>query len=362
MKDTDFFINRYLDEYGNFLNQLLELFNSIEEEKEYIQQLKDECDTDKISRGTLFYESIDDDELFELFCKSKIKVFSSKDNITNSISTSLFGEKLSIKKLLNNQLDQTKEVIWNYLHLFYLLFESINKKRKSKIDKLASLFDTSTQSQETKKAINNLINVDLNETTNNMISDIVNNFQDIVTDTEGNGNIFENIMGITQSITEKYNDKIESGEIEIDKLMESIQKNIPGMGGMPGMDGLTKMAGKSNTPKEKVIIDENFSTDNVEVIDDEQNKPGNSMNIGNMLNMMNTLGGNDAEGGGFFSILGKLDKIETDEDAEKLKEEMDIKLKEMGVDMDKLNEQIEKTQELTKLNMDKEDDDGIDVD
>ena len=58
--------------------------------------------------------------------------------------------------------------------------------------------------------------------------------------------------------------------VVLDKLMQSISKKVPGMeqmmGGMMGdmMGGM--MGGKKDTkPKEKVVIDENFSTANVEL-------------------------------------------------------------------------------------------------
>jgi hypothetical protein len=167
-------------------------------------------------------------------------------------------------------------------------------------------------------------------------------------------------MEITQKITEKYNDKIESGDIELDKLMDSIQKSIPGMpnlmgeGGEGGMAGLGAMFGGQKKPVEKVIIDDSFSTDNVE-LGDKDKKEGSGMNLTNMLNMMNSMNKGAGEGGGdsgmpnmggIFSMLGKLDNINNEEDAEKLKEEMDSYLeKELGVDVSKLNQQLSDAQE-----------------
>ena len=230
-------------------------------------------------------------------------------------------------KLDKSNLGETK--YWIFLDLnLNILF----KERKSKISKL--LKDKNKNLSENVK--NDLIGVDVNKDTNNMIDDIVNSFE---TSLSGdNSNPFENIMKITQDITDKYNDKIESGEIELDKLMGSIQKNIPGM---PNFSG-----GKGSQPEEKVIIDDNFSTDDVELGDKDQKSSG--MNLNNMLNMMNSMGGGKGgpELGGLFSMLGKLDSVDNEEDAEKLKAEMDTYLeKELGVDVGKLNQQIEEAQE-----------------
>ena len=49
--------------------------------------------------------------------------------------------------------------------------------------------------------------------------------------------------------------------------------------------------------------------------------------------------------GGLFSMLNKLDSVDNEEDAEKLKSEMDSYLQDqLGVDVGKLNEQIEEAQ------------------
>jgi hypothetical protein len=154
--------------------------------------------------------------------------------------------------------------------------------------------------------------------------------------------------------------------------MDSIQKSIPGMpnlmgeGGEGGMAGLGAMFGGQKKPVEKVIIDDSFSTDNVE-LGDKDKKEGSGMNLTNMLNMMNSMNKGAGEGGddsgmpnmsGIFSMLGKLENINNEEDAEKLKEEMDSYLeKELGVDVSKLNQQLSDAQEKIT---DKVNDDVID--
>ena len=360
MESKNFCNDKFIEEYNSFLNQL----ETIVEEapnKDIINTLKKECETDKLTRGMVFYNTLKDDSIFELFCKSKIKIFSSKDKETSLLSNSLFGEQLPLKKLINNQDQKTKDIIWKYLHLFYFLLESNNKNRstrKSKISKILKENNSSTKENLTDDVKNELLDVDVNDDTNNMIDDIVKSFEKTLSGNSANP--FESIMEITQKITEKYNDKIESGDIELDKLMDSIQKSIPGMpnlmgeGGEGGMAGLGAMFGGQKKPVEKVIIDDSFSTDNVE-LGDKDKKEGSGMNLTNMLNMMNSMNKGAGEGGGdsgmpnmggIFSMLGKLDNINNEEDAEKLKEEMDSYLeKELGVDVSKLNQQLSDAQE-----------------
>ena len=68
--------------------------------------------------------------------------------------------------------------------------------------------------------------------------------------------------------------------------------------------------------------------------------------------------GDNKELGGLFSMLGKLDSVKTEEDAEKLKNEMDSYLQnELGVDMNELNKKIENVQDdlIIKMNDESED-------
>lgn len=348
MESNNFCNEKFLEEYNVFLNQLSNLFEE-DNDKILIKKFVDECESDKLSRGKRFYDSLEEQYVFDLFAKSKVRVFSSKDEFTNVVSNSIFGEELPIKRLVNNQSENTKNIIWKYLHLFYFLYESINKNRNERKSKISKILKEKTEklSYDVK---NDLLDVDVNKDTNNMIDDIVSSFEKSLS---GSGdNPFENIMQITQDITEKYNDKIESGDIELDKLMESIQSNIPGM---PNIGGL----GKKEEPKEKVIISDDFSTDQVELGDKDKNEKSSGMNLNNMLNMMNSMGG-DSGGpqlGGLFSMLGKLDGVQTEEEAEKLKVEMDSYLeKELGVDVSKLNQQLDKAESKLKEGKDPEQD------
>ena len=80
------------------------------------------------------------------------------------------------------------------------------------------------------------------------------------------------------------------------------------------------------------------------------------------MNGGNSAAGGEGQGsgpdfGGLFSMLGKLDSVDNEEDAKKLKSEMDSYLeKELGVDVSKLNEQIEQAhQKMGEMNKDTSD-------
>ena len=65
-------------------------------------------------------------------------------------------------------------------------------------------------------------------------------------------------------------------------MMSSITDTIPGIQNMVG--------NVKEEPKEKVIIDENFSTDNVELGDKDKTEKG-GFNLTGMMSMMNSMNG-----------------------------------------------------------------------
>jgi hypothetical protein len=140
---------------------------------------------------------------------------------------------------------------------------------------------------------------------------------------------------------------------------------LQGMGGMGGMMG-SMMGGSKAKPKEKVLIDENFSTASVEVgVNKEPESKG--MNISGILKMADQIGVipggkqssnetgiedvmNSIPGiGKVMEMMQKLENTNTQEDAEALKLEMDAFLQsELGVDVEKLNEQLDTTSKQFK--------------
>jgi hypothetical protein len=215
-----------------------------------------------------------------------------------------------------------------------------------------------------------IFNVDVNNETNDMLNDIVKSFESSLNNQ--NGNPLTGIFDISKKISSKYQDKINTGEIELNKLMEGIQKNIPGMdelmkNGLNGLDGI--MGGKESTkPKETVIIDENFSTANVELGKQTETKKG--FNIGKMLSMANSLGvlgGDNIFGGNnkpgednksgednifgnipmdkniseLFGMISSMGNLDSKENIENLKNKMDDFLSKQGIDINKLNSEID---------------------
>jgi len=373
----------FLDYFNSFIKQLKIIFPDAQV-TEILTQIENENDDSKKARG-LYFAGLIDEENFDLFLKSKIKIFSHKNELNKQLSESLFNENLSLKSMLNNQPDDIKKIIWSYLHNLYL-HSNINDN--DKINRLNEMLED--KNKDVKDKLHDIFGNDINSQTTNMIDDIVNSFEQILNNSKGNP--LSGILNISQQISSKYADKINSGEIELNKLMGSITKTMPNMPtngempditNIPGMEGLGDMMknmmgsmgpmmnpNQEKKSEEKVIIDENFSTASVDVGKLEENKGG--MKIGSMLKMADGLGvipggkknkNNDNDGLGslmsnlmnnnnmsnnineeeinnlmpqFGKVMNVLQKLDNGEepDMDKLKEEMDALLQnDFGINM-----------------------------
>jgi len=300
---------------------------------------------------------------FANLLKNRIKIFSHKDPITLKISQSFFGPELSLKKIFNNQEETIKLVFWKDLKDILLAYnedvvlkDPENKKALNRINDLLLEIKSNFNSKEgfdPKEGINKILNTDsLNATTNNLINDIFGSFESSLSDS--NGNPFNNILQISQTITEKYKDKIENGDINLDDLLKNMT-NLPGMENMGNMvDMLSKqMKPETKEPKEKVIIDENFSTANVEQGEVKDEK---SMNVSSLLKTMDSInsitgvlgnnplfGGNtDGNGPDMSKIMGIFNKLGNVTDTSEINNVFE---NELGIDINKFTSEMSKVLE-----------------
>lgn len=390
---------QYLKNFNNFISQLKIIFP-----KENFDIIDNMTDDNKLSNGIKFTESFDNDN-FILFSKSKIKVFSHKSAETQKISESLFGTEFCLKNILNNQPDDVKNIIWQNLHTMYIVaelqkpVESQNQERLSVLNKLLHKDDIEVEDElpeqpkdsapagkGVNKKIHDMLGVNINKETTEMIDEIVGSFEKIMAK-GASSNPMSSIMEISKLISVKYADKISNGTIEIDKLMDAIGKKIPGMDKvMDQVMGMMKGSGEKKKPKEKIIIDENFSTASVKVGEVKEDKSG--FKLGSVLKMADQFGvipggkKNESDlGGGLASLLGgvaggtdmgqipgmdklmgmmqKMSSTETPEQAAALKEEMDnFMQKELGVDVSQLNQQLDEINNKIKDATDQSKDDN----
>ncbi len=298
----------------NIYNQFLENVQSLTDND--TTAFKDNIE-ERLNR---FYESLQNEDTFSLFCMTKIKVFSAKTEETFDVSSSLFGKELTLKHIFNNQSDNIKNQLWELLLNLYIQLERVKNNNQTKIlavkDGLKKHRQTNAPHNIRSDVFKNVLNADVNSTTNNMLDDIIGSFQNVVSN---KGNPFENIMGITDMITSKYGDMIENGEIEIDKI-------LGGMGGLLNK-GMGDIMGGSKK-EEPVIIDDNFSTADVEIGKEEEEKKG-GFNFSKLMPLAN--------------MVNKINSIKTEDDVKLLKQDMDSFMeKELKVDMSQYKENMEK--------------------
>ena len=348
---NSYFEQTILEKYNSFLEQVNKLLDN-----NLLNEYKKENNEHKLKRCYNLYHTLKDDKIFNLFLRCKIKLFSSKEKNTNLVSESMFGNILTLKKIFNNRTQDIKAILWKYLHLIYLLMESSqedsNENRISlihakleQIKKPQDNISTTNTSTKTPTDPNNLKNkvkkklftTELNNTTNNMIDDIVTSFQDSLQ--SNSSNPFESIMDISKKISEKYEDDINSGKVEMDKLLGDMQNMIPG-------GDLLKSLGKK-PKKEKIVMDENFSTAQVELGQKDDGK--SRFNIGNMLKVANNLvggKGNSKEMCDMMGIVGEIGKIKTEEEANKLKDNLNKYVSSLGIDMNEFNKQVKMAESM----------------
>ena len=376
---------KYLNNFNEFVNQLKIIFinNDIQQILNDILQLSD---NDKINNGKTFIKLINDN-FFDDFVKAKLKIFSHKSDDTLQLSESLFGPKLCIKYILNNQSEEIKKLIWTNLYNLYISCESlkpIEERNTVKIKSIMSLVNN--KPNDVRKKIQDVLGTDINNHTTDMVNDIVASFENIMSTNPGS-NPLADIMGLSQKISVKYANKLNNGDIEIDKLLKCMTNKIPGMENMMSGEGGDimnnimssmgdnngmlggLMGGNNDASKEKIIIDDNFSTSSVNVGATDENKK--NINFGNILKMADQFGVlpggkqtntvekshsinentlpdlssfnldelcNNPQLSKIMGMMGKLNSVNTPEEIETLKNEVDTFLQnDMGVDIDKIN-------------------------
>ena len=354
-----------MENFNNSYSEFILHIKKIVTDITFFNKILNETENEKIIRVKNFNDSLNTTTLFNHFLKKKIKLFSHKEQDTLKVSESFFGSELSLKKIFNNQDDIVKNLFWEDLKKILLYYneylfstDNTNLNIKNKIEKL----NNHNHVQNHKENLNKILNTqNLNETTNSMINDIFGNFEKSFNGE--NKNPFANIMEISKTITDKYKDNIEKGDINLDEILSSMTK-LPGMENMGGVvNMLTKQISDSNPEdKEKIIIDENFSTALV-TNENNVNEDDNGLNVGSLLKTMNsfTNNGNSAENpmNNMMNVFNKLGQSNTGDSTEnpmnnlmnvfnKLGQSNDssdinnIVENELGIDMTKFNEQMSK--------------------
>jgi hypothetical protein len=287
-KDINYVKNDYINIYNKFIEEILNIFTNNINITNELNKLSNLDDETKINNGEKFNNLINDKNFYN-FKKSKIKIFSHKNDHSHKLSISLFNDIICLKNILNNQEDNIKKKLWIYIHKIYILSELLKpelNQDKYKLNKIINIIELKETSS--KQEYNNL---------DNMIDDIIESFQKIINNNP-DSNIIENIMKISNDLSVKYSENIKNGNFNIEKIIQIIlsklgKLNISENSSIFSNLSLEKILGNlfnknSNIKEESIIIDENFSTADVEVgkVDNDDTM---NFKIGNVLKMMNNI-------------------------------------------------------------------------
>jgi hypothetical protein len=313
-------------ENQNFTNDLVSKFKNVVSSIETcfnmkLEVLNSKTEDDIVNSCNHFYSHLEDNDLFLLFVNTKIKVFSSKNENTDNFSRSLFGDDLLLKNVFNNQIDENKYHLWYSLLSLYKFMEENKQNRESRVEVLNDKI-TQLNKQLSSSIKDELFKTEVNKETGNMIDDIVGCFQNLVDD---NKNPFENIMNVTTQISEKYFKDIENGNIEVDKILSGISLDTM-------KDGFF---GKKEEEKKPVIIDENFSTADVEEGNEDEEDSGGM--FGNVMKMANGM----PDISNLTGMLNDIQNADDENEVMNIKSKMDSFLeKNMGIDMNEFNKSM----------------------
>lgn len=213
------------DEYNNLLNL------SDNNKKEYIKN---------------FHSSLEDKELFKTFCKRKIKLFSSKNSDTHTVSCSLFNsETVTLKSVFNNRPEPEKVVLWEHLHYLYFLQEYMDQNRQERIERLKIKNIASRDSFIDFINPNDNLNDDTKNFLNNFINNLSNNKPDM-----------DSLMEMAFELG--------NSNIETNKLLKNMAETVPAMKGISSLLGVDIDA-MEEEDVEIEEVDESLSTADVEV-------------------------------------------------------------------------------------------------
>ena len=105
--------------FKNFLEEIYKLYDNDDDKKKYINNLKNN-NNENMNIMNNFHKSLESNDLFKLFKRSKIKLFSSKQKETNNVSESMFGSEHTLKDIFNNRSNEIKKNLWKMILLkFY---------------------------------------------------------------------------------------------------------------------------------------------------------------------------------------------------------------------------------------------------
>ncbi len=241
--------------------------------------------------------------------EEKNKIFSSKDTHTNNFSLSLFGEHLPLKVLFNHIEGNDRKYCWTILKLLIKVLEPPPQE----------------------KVINKTLGIEVDKNTNRMINDIVHSVTHKTKHMKGNP--LTSIFDIANELAGKYESDVKSGNINLQNVVDQLEKNNPFVKNI-----ISKLKPKETEPKEIIVIDENFSTDNIQLGEDKEEDSG--INPVQIMKLMNDI--KNSEIGDLLNTLPTINENTKPEDLLKIKQQMDkLMINKFNINPSEVIEQID---------------------
>jgi hypothetical protein len=306
--------------YQEFLNLLINKLPSKSEflQKELIKTMEDDY---LKNIADTFCDNIDlNKKYYNYLVDRRNKLFYKK-------STVVIIKNISMKKVLERAEKKTSNKIWENLQLMYAVYRTGDKTKKDVIKKLIESVEINSLNVENKSSNkkstpannNDLIDdnsddnnqKDNTKTAENMMSDITQSLRESFSNQKESGkkiNPIENIIKISQTIGEKYKNKIENGELTLNDMMGSLQ-NIMKDIDVADDDKLNKL--NENDFKSDPLINNLMSSGVDNMIKEMKN--GNLDSVRRIMKDMNpekilsSMPGLSGLSGSLGSMLGKKD-------------------------------------------------------
>jgi hypothetical protein len=291
--------------YNEFLNLLLKKLPSKSDflEKEIIN-IKEDNYIKNVA--DLYCNNIDlNTKYINYLINRRNKIFYKKSKV-------IIIKNISMKKVLERADLKTNKKIWEILQLLYAVYRTGDKTKKNFIKRLIESVELNsiieTNNEELIDDNSDDLNKD-NKTAENMMNDITESLRKSFGEKAESGekiNPIENIIKISQTIGEKYKNKIEKGELTLNDMMGSLQ-NIMKDIDISDDDKLNKL--NENDFKSDPLINQLMSSGVDNMI--KEMKEGNLDSVRRIMKDMNpekilsSMPGLSGLSGSLGSMLGK---------------------------------------------------------
>ena len=260
----------------NFIEKYREFINKISHHHSDVGAATSLTDDAIMSIGSTYVSVINDSTKLQKYLLTKNNKFfntNKKRNIKIEIIPSV-----SIKQVVKKH-EHIEAVVWNYLQMFYIILEVNNENSNTKpfVNQLISQLKETIVStpQEQRSNMDDMI-FDIAETFKSVSTNQSDGTQPAATPSGDNplgglgdmfgGNTIGNILKTSQIIAQKYQTKIESGDMSMEDMIASLGKMLPSNGNEGSSDLIDNIFSRQDVDKEKLDeMKEFYTNENIDI-------------------------------------------------------------------------------------------------